>query len=69
MKSYSTEIINDMKKNCDGICELCQAVSYGLADPNEENGYCRECENKTLLGVNVALKKNLIAIYHGSIKP
>jgi hypothetical protein len=50
------------KKACDGICAYCKQIAWSIAAPLDENKYCAECENKGVVGMDVALKLGLIEI-------
>lgn len=52
----------NMKKEGDGLCQLCSAWSYGVAEPMSENVYCDNCDNRAVVGIDKAKALGLIEI-------
>jgi hypothetical protein len=49
-------------RECDGICSLCGDWKPNGAEPDAENVFCYECENRSVLGIRQALKQNVIEV-------
>lgn len=59
-----TLTFNVHKRECDGICSLCGCISWGGAEPMAVSRYCIECENKTVVGMEIALQSGLVKVTH-----
>lgn len=50
------------KKESDGICQFCREIAWQGAEPDAENKWCRECENRSVVGIDRAITLGLVQV-------
>jgi hypothetical protein len=53
---------NDYRENYIGFCTTCSAFDRESTEPDAEGYDCDECENQTVIGVELALVLGLIEV-------
>lgn len=56
------ELYDEYKKQGDGFCIYCKEIAWGSAAPLAQNGYCSNCENRGVVGIDRAIQLQLVSI-------
>lgn len=65
VKIIPVKVFREMKREGDGICTLCGVTASGVAEPLSESVYCHNCDNRTVVGAEIALRMGLIKFEEG----